>query len=114
MQDQPTAAVPQPLPAGTSRSAMLIVFLVVFIDLLGFGIVLPLLPLYATELLDPLFPDSALQRGAILGVLMALFSFMQFIFAPIWGRISDRAGRRPILMLGLIGSVVFYTLFGIA
>lgn len=101
-----------------TRSALLVVFLVAFIDLLGFGIVLPLLPLYATELLLPLFPgDDAhhrLLRGGILGMLMASFSLMQFIAAPIWGRISDRVGRRPILLLGLAGSVVFYTLFGIA
>src|SRR3954463_6144109 len=96
-------------PATTSRSAMLIVFLVVFIDLLGFGIVLPLLPLYATDLLNPLFPESGHEwlHGLLLGTLMALFSLMQFIFAPIWGRVSDRVGRRPILILGLIGSVVF-------
>src|SRR5262245_61698459 len=114
MQEQPSTAQ----PPDTSRSAKLIVFLVVFIDLLGFGIVVPLLPLYATELLDPLFPgdgaDDRLLRGALLGLLMALFSLMQFVFAPIWGRISDHAGRRPILMLGLLGSVVFYSLFGVA
>src|SRR5438270_5379566 len=108
MTEQPST----PPAATTSRSAMLIVFLVVFIDLLGFGIVLPLLPLYATELLGPLFGDAGpVVQGSILGVLMSLFSLMQFIFAPIWGRISDHAGRRPILMLGLAGSVVFYTLF---
>src|SRR5437588_8301863 len=45
---------------------------------------------------------------------MASFSLMQFIFAPIWGRLSDRVGRRPILLLGLGGSVVFYALFGYA
>src|SRR5262249_3390317 len=92
--------------------------LVVFIDLLGFGIVLPLLPLYATEILSPLFPgdDSGARslRGLVLGLLMASFSLMQFFFAPFWGRISDRIGRRPILLLGLAGSVVFYALFGVA
>lgn len=102
----------------SNRSALLIVFLVVFIDLLGFGIVMPLLPLYATELLKPLFPGddatAATLRGALLGFLMASFSLMQFIFAPIWGRISDRIGRRPILIVGLVGSIVFYTLFGVA
>jgi MFS family permease len=106
-------------PDATRRghhSALLIVFLVVFIDLLGFGIVLPLLPLYAVSLLEPLFPGDSQRvlRGVILGLLMASFSGMQFLFAPIWGRISDRIGRRPILLLGLAGSVVFYTLFGIA
>jgi MFS transporter, DHA1 family, tetracycline resistance protein len=103
-------------PARSSRSALLIVFLVVFIDLLGFGIVLPLLPLYASDILTPLFPGDTQRvlRGGILGLLMASFSLMQFFFAPIWGRISDRIGRRPILLLGLFASVVFYTLFGVA
>jgi MFS transporter, DHA1 family, tetracycline resistance protein len=97
----------------SNRAALFIVFLVVFIDLLGFGIVLPLLPLYAEGLLRPLFSSHA-TRGAILGVLMASFSLMQFIFAPLWGRLSDRVGRRPILLLGLAGSVVFYGLFAVA
>ena len=102
----------------SNRSALFIVFLVVFIDLLGFGIVLPLLPLYATELIEPLFPgDDAptrMWRGALLGFLMASFSLMQFVFAPLWGRASDRVGRRRILLVGLFGSVMFYALFGIA
>jgi MFS family permease len=103
-------------PQAASRAALFIVFLVVFIDLLGFGIVLPLLPLYAEELLRPLLPGEAAHatRGAILGILMASFSLMQFIFAPLWGRVSDRIGRRPILLLGLAGSVVFYGLFAVA
>src|SRR5262245_10228223 len=98
------------------KSALLIVFLVMVIDLLGFGIVLPLLPRYGKELLEPLFPgeENAPQRGQILGLLMASFSLMQFIFAPIWGRLSDRRGRRPFLLLGLAGSVAFYALFGFA
>src|SRR5262249_49399059 len=83
-------------------------------DLLGFGIVLPLLPLYVFRLLTPLFPEEPKKIGAVLGVLMASFSFMQFLFAPIWGRISDRVGRRPILLVGLCGSVVFYALFAYA
>jgi MFS family permease len=115
----PTNLAPSPASTGEvrgHRSALLIVFLVVFIDLLGFGIVLPLLPLYGDELLEPLYPgtDNDPLRKIILGLLMSSFSLMQFLFAPIWGRISDRIGRRPILVLGLAGSVVFYTLFGIA
>jgi MFS family permease len=98
------------------RKALFIVFLVVVIDLLGFGIVLPLLPLYANRLLNPLYPAEThrLLHGVFLGGLMASFSFMQFLFAPIYGRISDRIGRRPILLLGLAGSVVFYGLFAYA
>jgi MFS family permease len=97
----------------------MIVFLVVFIDLLGFGIVIPLLPRYGDRYVRELLPSAeaggeSRAAGAVLGLLMASFSAMQFIFAPIWGRISDRVGRRPILLLGLVGSVLFYTLFGYA
>src|SRR6516165_6867899 len=112
-----TAPPHEPPPAaGSQHSALLIVFLVMFIDLLGFGIVLPLLPRYGKDFLEPLFPgeSQARTRGAVLGLLMASFSAMQFLFAPIWGRISDRAGRRPFLLLGLAGSVLFYALFGFA
>lgn len=112
----PAPSEPAPPHAPSNRAALLIVFLVVFIDLLGFGIVLPLLPLYGTELLQPLFPGEEMRafRGMLLGLLMSSFSAMQFIFAPFWGRLSDRIGRRPILLLGLFGSVVFYSLFGVA
>jgi MFS family permease len=87
----------------SSRAPLLIIFVTVFIDLLGFGIVLPILPRYAEH-----FQVSK----PMLGLLMASFSAMQFLFAPLWGRVSDRVGRRPILILGLVGSAVFYTLFG--
>ena len=92
--------------SGSTRTgSLLVIFLTVFIDLLGFGIVLPLLPLYADQYgTDP--------SGWVIGMLMASFSIMQFLFAPIWGSLSDRVGRRPIIMVGLAGSVIFYTLFG--
>jgi DHA1 family tetracycline resistance protein-like MFS transporter len=101
-------------PAVNARSAKMIVFLIVVIDLLGFGIVLPLLPRFADTLLPAAGIDDEKARGFVIGGLMSVFSLMQFIFAPIWGRISDRIGRRPILLLGLVGSVVFYALFGYA
>jgi len=93
-----------PLP---SRGSLLVIFLTVFIDLLGFGMVLPLLPIYAKSF-------GVGVSGAELGLLMSSFSAMTFIFAPLWGRASDRIGRRPVLIVGLIGSVGFYLLFGIA
>ncbi|MES2789894.1 MAG: MFS transporter [Planctomycetota bacterium] len=85
-----------------SKLPLLIVFVTVFIDLLGFGIVLPLLPRYAE-----FYHATDLQ----LGLLISSFSAMQFIFAPLWGRVSDRVGRRPILLLGLLGSTCSYALF---
>jgi MFS transporter, DHA1 family, tetracycline resistance protein len=89
----------------SKRSALGIVFVTVFIDLLGFGIVLPLLPRYG---------EYFHAEGPVLGLLMASFSAMQFIFSPIWGRVSDRVGRRPILILGLAGSTASYAVFGLA
>ncbi len=86
-----------------SKKALGIIFMTVFIDLLGFGIVLPLLPQYG---------DFYKSNKWELGALMSAFSAMQFLFAPIWGRLSDRIGRRPILMLGLAGSSISYLLFG--
>lgn len=94
-------------PESTHPGSLLVVFLTVFIDLLGFGLVLPLLPVYA----DAFSTDEA---GLEVGLLMASFSAMQFLFAPLWGSLSDKIGRRPTIMLGLAGSVVFYTLFGLA
>jgi len=91
----------------SSKASLLVIFLTVFIDLLGFGMVLPLLPIYAKQYTTD-------QSGITIGLLMSCFSAMQFIFAPLWGRLSDRIGRRPVLMVGLAGSVVFYWLFGYA
>jgi MFS transporter, DHA1 family, tetracycline resistance protein len=96
------------------RSAKGIVFLVVVIDLLGFGIVLPLLPRLGEDYLSYLFPGQLALTGLVLGLLMSSFSLMQFLFAPVWGRVSDQIGRRPILLLGLAGSAVFYALLGFA
>src|SRR5947209_20409622 len=111
-----STAEPQAPPPKSNRAALLIVFLVVFIDLLGFGLVLPLLPRFGDELLRELIPGGkdAPAGGLVLGLLMSSFSLMQFLFAPLWGRLSDRYGRRPILLIGLAGSVAFYPLFGFA
>ena len=84
---------------------LIIVFVTVFIDLLGFGIIIPLLPFYA---------ETFGATGFTIGLLATSFSLMQFIFAPIWGRVSDRVGRRPIILLGLLGSCLSYLAFGLA
>ncbi|MDB4949679.1 MAG: tetracycline resistance efflux pump [Gemmatimonadetes bacterium] len=81
------------------------VFATVFLDLVGFGIVIPLLPLYAQRF----------GAGPVAVTwLVAVYSLMQFFFAPWWGRLSDRVGRRPILLLGLFGSALSYLAFGLA
>jgi len=95
------------------RGALLIVFLTVFIDLLGFGIVLPVMPRQAEPYLTAL-GLSPIAAGGTIGVLFSVFSLMQFLFSPFWGRISDAIGRRPMLLLSLLGSVVFYALYGFA
>lgn len=82
-----------------------IIFATIFLDLVGFGIIIPIMPFYAEH-----FGASATD----IGLLAASFSLMQFFFAPIWGRLSDRVGRRPIILMSLIGSAVTMTLFGLA
>ena len=70
----------------------------VFIDLIGFGIVLPVLPLYA---------KTYGAAGIIAGLIVASYSLMQFLFAPWWGRLSDRIGRRPVYIVGAIGAAAW-------
>src|SRR5207253_917375 len=78
---------------------MPILFLIVFIDLVGFGLVIPLLPFYAER-----FTASPLQMT----MLFATFSLMSTITAPLWGRLSDRVGRRPVLMVSMAAAVLAY------
>ncbi len=82
-----------------------ILFLTVFVDLVGFGIVLPLLPLYA---------DRFGASGVQIGILVLSYSAAQLVLAPLWGRLSDRFGRRPVLIVGLLGSAASYVVFAFA
>ena len=80
-------------------------FLIVFVDLVGFGLVIPLLPFYALRF------DASPQQVT---VLLAVYSLMQLFAAPLWGRLSDRVGRRPVLMISMAASVLAYLWIGIA
>ena len=79
----------------TGVASLGVIFLTVLLDLLGFGIVIPILPLYAEKLHATDFET---------GILLAIYSVMQLFFSPIWGRLSDRAGRRPVLLISILGS----------
>ncbi|MBI4491835.1 MAG: MFS transporter [Chloroflexi bacterium] len=87
------------------RSPLLVVYLAVFVDLLGFGIILPVLPFYAERLG---------ASGVWVGALLTAYSAAQFVGAPLLGRLSDRVGRRPVLLLSLAGSALSLTLTGLA
>lgn len=84
------------------KSPLFVIFLVVFIDLVGFGIIIPLGPFLGTQLG---------ASAAEVGLLMSIYSIMQFIFSPIWGRLSDRIGRRPIILLSLFGATLAHLTF---
>ena len=93
------------VPGMTRRRVVGTLFLIIFLDLLGFGILIPVIPLYAKFFGANEFVGS---------LLIATYSLFQFVGAPILGRLSDERGRRPILLLSLFGSVLAWTLFGIA
>jgi len=86
------------------KPSLLVVFLTVFIDLIGFGIVVPLVPIYSRHYG---------AGGLVIGAIIASFSAMQFLFAPVWGRLSDHHGRRPILLVSTAGAALSYLLFAI-
>src|SRR5688572_29106188 len=87
------------------RSPLFMIWLTVFIDLVGFGIIIPILPLYAE------------RHGAStfeIGLLLASYSLAQFVFAPILGTLSDRVGRKPVLAVSLYGTAIASATLGFA
>jgi DHA1 family tetracycline resistance protein-like MFS transporter len=91
--------------AGYQRGSMPILFLIVFVDLVGFGLIIPLLPFYAER-----FGASP----QLVTILMAVFSLMAMVSAPFWGRLSDRIGRRPVLMASMMAAALAYLWMGLA
>ena len=85
--------------------SLAILFSVIIIDLIGFGIVVPILPYYA---------NSLNTSPAVLGLLLAVYPAMQFVFSPIWGRLSDRVGRRPVMLTTIAGTAGALVVVGLA
>ncbi len=92
-----------PAPAPAARPALFTLFAIVVIDLVGFGIVIPILPFYA---------DSFGAGATVLGLLVTCYSGCQFLFAPLWGRLSDRIGRRPVMLATIAGTALSLALLG--
>lgn len=89
----------------TGRRSMTILFMTMFIVMVGFGIIMPILPFYA---------ENLGATATHLGLLFASYSIVQFFFAPIWGTMSDRVGRKPMILLGLVGFGVSFIFLGMA
>ena len=87
------------------RPPLFILFFTVLIDMIGFGIVIPILPLYAER-----FHASPMTIGWLTGI----YSGMQIIFTPILGKLSDRFGRRPVLVVSILGTAIGFVLMGVA
>ena len=87
------------------KAARRIICLVLFLDLLGFGLVIPQMPFYAIR---------CGVGGMVVGLITGTYSLLQFLMSPVWGRVSDRIGRRPVILIGLCGAGVSYVVFGAA
>jgi len=88
------------------QATLTIIFLTVFIDLMGFGILIPILPTFASK-------DLGISDFGI-GIIVAAYSLMQFLFNPVFGRISDKIGRRPVLVVSLLFTATSYVIFSFA
>ncbi len=88
-----------------NKKPQITIFLTVFIYLLGFGMILPIIPIISTQ-----YGATPLQTG----LLLSVYSAMQFLFSPIWGRLSDKYGRRPVLLFCLVGEIFAYLFFALA
>src|SRR3982751_2720069 len=102
------APLEPPLDASTAGDRMgklLVLMITAFVDMVGFAMVLPLIPFYAA---------SMGATGFIVGLLISSFSVAQLVSAPSWGKVSDHFGRRPAVIIGLLISALAYVVFGLA
>ncbi|RMH18110.1 MAG: MFS transporter [Acidobacteria bacterium] len=96
---------PQQSAARLALGRLWVLMVTAFVDMLGFALILPLLPLYATRYGAP---------PVVVGLLMAAFAFAQLLTAPLWGRLSDRAGRRPVIIGGQCLAAIAFAIFAVA
>src|SRR5512139_1230252 len=92
------------MPPNNRKNLIILSFTLVVVTL-GFGMVIPIFPFYIEELG---------ATGSQYGLLIALYAIMQFLFAPVWGSLSDRVGRKPVLLVGIFGSGLTVLMFGLA
>lgn len=88
-----------------NKKNLAILFFTMVVMMIGFGVIIPIMPFYV---------ESFGASGSELGMLMAIFSIMQFLFAPFWGRLSDQVGRKKVLVIGLLGNTLSQLLFGLS
>lgn len=88
---------------GNNIRSVIILFFILFLVMVGFGIIIPIMPFFLTSLGG---------NASILGLFMATYSLMHLLFAPFWGRLSDRIGRRPVILIGISGYGITFVLFG--
>ena len=88
---------------GNNIRSVIILFFILFLVMVGFGIIIPIMPFFLTSLGG---------NASVLGLFMATYSLMHLLFAPFWGRLSDRIGRRPVILIGLSGYGITFVLFG--
>ncbi len=88
---------------GNNIRSIMILFVILFLVMVGFGIIIPIMPFFLTSLGG---------NASVMGLFMAVYSLMHLLFSPYWGRLSDRIGRRPVILIGLLGSGVTFILFG--
>ncbi|MDP6871185.1 MAG: MFS transporter [Candidatus Thalassarchaeaceae archaeon] len=99
---------------GSGKSPMAVLFLVVLVDMLGFTIVIPFLTYFIQDLASGQGITDVGSRDLWVGIIIAVYSLAQFLFTPVLGSMSDRVGRRPVLMFGLVSNSIFFVVFGLS